>query len=102
MLMIVTLCAASKIRLDPPTIRSYVDTGAFLAARCAARSLCIRCSNVSPTWPGPPAPAAFVAEALDRGCGVVEVKRVASVALRGPTRVAILETLAKMPRIRGG
>jgi hypothetical protein len=43
--------------------------------------------------PGPPTSDGFEVEALDRGWGVVEVKRVASVALRGPIRVAISASL---------
>lgn len=78
----VTLCITSNTFLPLSAILSPTDSGAALAAWCAALSLCTLCSSVSP--PGAPFPAA--PEALDLGCGVVDVKRVASVALRGVER----------------
>ena len=78
----VTLCITSNTFLPLSATLSAMDIGAALAAWCAALSLCTLCSSVSP--PGAPFPAA--PEALDLGCGVVDVKRVASVALRGGAR----------------
>lgn len=83
----VILCRVSNSFLPVSCTLSAVDSGALLAARCAALSRCTRCSSVSPT--GAPFPGA---EVLDLGCGVVDVKRVASVALRGVVREDILRT----------
>lgn len=85
----VALCNTSNTLLPPIVTLSYVDMGALRAARCAARSLFTRCSSVSPTGPG-------LADAvLDLGCGVVDVKRVASLALRGPDREDIFKSVLR-------
>lgn len=81
----VALCITSNTFLPPSVIRSYLEIGAFLAAKCAALNRATRCSRVSPTGP-----ALAAAEVLDLGCGVVEVKRVASLTLRGPDRELIV------------
>ena len=75
----------SNTLLPPSVIRSYLERGALLAARWAALNRATRCSRVSPTGP-----ALDDAEDLELGWGVVEVKRVASLTLRGPDREAIV------------
>lgn len=78
--------------------RSVVLTLAFCAARCAKRSLLTRCSGVSPGTLGgvleaTAAEALEAAEApaaLEVAWGMVEVKRVASLTLRGATRDAMV------------
>lgn len=97
--------ARSKNRRPPPRARSTLDTCAVRAASWAARNLLTRSSGVSPALgrvrplargPLPPVPAAGAdvlgdAVCLEEAWGVVDVKRVASDALRGETtRVAIV------------
>lgn len=96
----VILCAESKKGLDFASSWSNRDTLALLAFSCAARNRATRCSGVSPCGidppagdaglPGPPAPAAGGNRDLEDACGVVAVNRVAEVALRSPSLLAIL------------
>lgn len=112
--MTVALCATSKNRLLPPRTRSTLLVCALRAASWAARRRRTRSSGVSPGSLLPPegffgVEESFVAAgvfacgevccclgfgvegaaALEAACGVVEVKRVASEALRGDTLEAI-------------
>ena len=83
----VHLCATSKNLLDASTTRSARLICAFCAAMCACRSRRTRCSGVSPGIRGGcfgAAPPAALPAVLEVACGIVEVKRVASLTLRGP------------------
>jgi hypothetical protein len=101
--------ARSKNRLPPPRARSTLDTCAVRAAWWAARNRLTRSSGVSPLRGRvlplagrgalPPGLGPEALEGVDAGAegncleeawGVVDVKRVASDALRGETRDAIV------------
>jgi hypothetical protein len=79
-------CAASRNRRDMSIARSDLLTCACCAAKWACRNLRTRCSGVSPgillLAGGLDAEVAV----LDVACGILDVKRVASLTLRGPTR----------------
>lgn len=64
---------------------------------CACRSRLTRCSGVSPGIRGGgfgAAPPAAAPPVLEVACGIVEVKRVASLTLRGP----ILDAMVRAKR----
>ena len=89
---IVNRCAASRNLLVPSMTLSVLLTCARCAARWACRSRRTRCSGVSP---GIRLAALLAAEGeaedadLEVACGMFEVKRVASLTLRGPTLEAM-------------
>ena len=91
----VNLCAASRNRRDESMMRSVLLIRAFCAARCAARSRRTRCSGVSPgsrfegLTEARAAAEEGVAACLAVAWGMVDVKRVASLTLLGPTRDAM-------------
>lgn len=72
-------------------ILSVLLTCACCAARCAARSRLTRCSGVSPgiRFEGLMDDLAAGLADLDVAWGMVDVKRVASLTLLGPTRDAM-------------